>query len=142
MAIYLLDTCAVSELIKSSPNQLYSSWLQSIPSFQLYISSVTAAEIVRGIELLPHTPKKIQLLQWYNTIAHESSMKILDFDLKSAEIWGRIIAILKLKGQNLPLIDSLIGAISLAHNATLVTRNVKDFEPMGVNLLNPWALST
>ncbi|MCP4285044.1 MAG: type II toxin-antitoxin system VapC family toxin, partial [Gammaproteobacteria bacterium] len=65
---YVLDTCVVSELIKSLPAASVVEWLTSIPAEQLFLSALTVGEIKRGIVKLPESKKKVHLLAWFETL--------------------------------------------------------------------------
>jgi predicted nucleic acid-binding protein len=64
--------------------------------------------------------------------------RIIDFDLHAATIWGKAQANSELLGKAMPAIDGLIAATGIAYDLTVVTRNTKDMEVSGVNLLDPW----
>jgi predicted nucleic acid-binding protein len=64
--------------------------------------------------------------------------KIIDFDLHTATVWGKIQAKSEMSGRKMPAIDSLIAATGLSHDLVVVTRNTRDMEISGVELLNPW----
>jgi len=122
---YLLDTCVISELIKKETN--------------LYISVLTIGEIHKGVERLPESKKKENLHKWVNNDLKERfKNRIIDFDLKTATVWGKIQAHSELLGKALPAIDGLIAATGISFDFTVVTKNTTDMEISGVDLLNPW----
>ena len=136
---YLLDTCIISELIKKSPSSKLIKWFSTKDENQLFISVFTIGEIHKGIEKLPRSKKKNKLHHWVNhDLKERFNNRILDFDLKSATIWGKIQADSEMQGKSMPAIDGQIAAIGIRYDLTVVTRNIKDMESSGVILLNPW----
>lgn len=136
---YLLDTCVISELIKKKPNPKVVKWISDIEEANLFISVLTMGELHKGIEKLSENRKKDKLLKW---ITHDMKKrfqnKIIDFDLHTAVIWGKIQAKSEMSGQKLPAIDSLIAATGISHDLIVVTRNTTDMKSSGVELFNPW----
>ncbi len=136
---YLLDTCVISELIKKQPNLKVLQWISDIEEANLFISVLTIGELHKGIEKLPESRKKNKLHKWVTyDMKKRFENKIIDFDLHTATIWGKIQARSEISGQKLPAIDSLIAATGMSHELIVVTRNTKDMESSGVELLNPW----
>ncbi|MCP3891205.1 MAG: type II toxin-antitoxin system VapC family toxin [Desulfobulbaceae bacterium] len=136
---YLLDTCVISELIKQSPSQKVVKWISKVVENKIFISVLTIGEIHKGIEKLPTSKKKNKLQQWVNYDLQERfENRIINFDLQTATVWGRIQAHSETLGKALPAIDEQIAATGISHNLTVVTRNTTDMEVSGVALLNPW----
>jgi len=136
---YLLDTCVISELIKKQPNAKVVQWISDIEETQLFISVLTIGELHKGIEKLPESEKKIELHKWVTyDMKNRFQDKIIDFDLHTATVWGKIQAKSEMSGRKMPAIDSLIAATGLSHDLVVVTRNTIDMESSGVDLLNPW----
>ena len=136
---YLLDTCVISELIKKQPDYKVLQWISDIEEANMFISVLTIGELHKGIEKLPESRKKNKLHNW---VTHDMGKrfqdKIIDFDLQTATIWGKIQARSEISGQKLPAIDSFIAATGISHDLIVVTRNTKDMQNSGVELLNPW----
>lgn len=136
---YLLDTCVISELIKKSPNQKVVEWVSDIEESNLFISILTIGEIHKGIEKLPKSKKKDKLHQWVNYDLQERfKNRIINFDLQTATVWGRIQAHSETLGKALPAIDGQIAATGISYDLTVVTRNTTEMEISGVALINPW----
>ncbi len=140
---YLLDTCVLSECVKKSPNPLLSNWFNERDPKQLYVSSITVAELQKGIFKIQHSQvERYQKLQsWLKTIEHEFYSRILPIDDNVLHCWAKLCAHAELQGKKLAVMDSLIAATALESNLILVTRNVSDFEHTNVPLINPWQLS-
>jgi predicted nucleic acid-binding protein len=136
---YLLDTCVLSELIKKNPGAKVVKWISQRDESNFFISVLTIGEIHKGIEKLPGSKKKDKLHQWVNyDLKERFRNRIIDFDLKTAAVWGRIQAHSELSGKAMPAIDGQIVATGISYDLTVVTRNIKDMEISGAALLNPW----
>ncbi len=133
---YLLDTCVLSELTKTSPNEDTLSWIHSQNSDNLYISVITAGELYRGIQKLPRSKKKKDLTTWFESIIEHYKDRIIPFDLECSLSWGDLIAKCEKAGSPLSAIDSIIAAQALHYGLVLVTFNVKDFIVSGIDLIN------
>lgn len=136
---YLLDTCVLSEFTRRQPDEKVIRWLDSIDEEKLFISVITVGEIHRGVEHLPESPRKTELLAWMNNgLIQRFGLRILPLDAATMFLWGSLTARLAAAGRPLPVMDSLIAATALQHNLILVTRNTVDFSPCGVQITNPW----
>jgi predicted nucleic acid-binding protein len=136
---YLLDTCVISELVRKDPDLHVVEWIDSCPEEDLFLSTLTIGELCKGIAKLPLSAKKEQLLRWVEfDLIDRFADRIVDIDLDTAKIWGKIQADAEQKGKAMPAIDSLIAATGLARDLVIVTRNSKDMEHSGVSLFNPW----
>lgn len=134
---YLLDTNVISEMRKTKPDPNVTSWLASIPKQDLHISVLTIGEIRKGIEKVTSRTKYRDLSRWLEDELQEwFHARIIGIGSEVSNRWGRLCAETP---RPLPAIDSLIAASALAHDMTLVTRNVKDFEDVSyLKILNPW----
>lgn len=142
--MYLLDTNVVSEMRKAlipehrglriDPN--VKSWIESVPSYLLYLSVVVILELETGFLLLERRDpiQSAVFRSWVrDNVIPEFEGRILPVDLPVAQRCAM------LQGPNpVSYGDSLIAATALVHGMTVVTRNVRDFESAGVRILNPW----
>ncbi|GAB1539058.1 type II toxin-antitoxin system VapC family toxin [Scytonema sp. NUACC21] len=136
---YLLDTCVISELIAKQPNQQVIEWIDALNPDSVYLSVITIGEIYKGIEKLPLSKRKTELHSWLNDeLLIRFSNKILAIDINVMRTWGTLNGRLELNGQRMAAIDSLIAALALHEDFTLVTRNKADFQQACVKLINPW----
>lgn len=136
---YLLDTCVVSELWKTSADPHVLAWMAACDETSCYLSVLTIGEIRKGIERLPDSRKKTELQQWLTyDLRQRFAGRILGLTEQVAEIWGEVQGKAELQGRPMPVIDSLIAATGLAHKATIVTRNTDGMVSSGVQTLNPW----
>ena len=136
---YLLDTCVLSEFTRRRPDKKVVRWLDQIDEDKLYVSVITIGEIQHGIERLPESHRKTDLLTWMNNgLLGRFEGRILPLDTPTMHIWGSLTARMELAGQPMGLMDSLIIATALQNNLIIATRNVSDFIPCGVQVTNPW----
>jgi len=136
---YLLDTCLISELAKSEPDEKVVDWVLSENETSFYVSVLTFGELNKGIEKLPESKKKEELRIWIeDELKNRFQNRIIGIDMHVSILWGKIQCVAEKKGKPMPAIDSLIAATGIAHALTVVTRNITDMEQSGVKLLNPW----
>ena len=136
---YLLDTCVISELVSKKPETAVIDWIDGIDDEYFYLSVITIGEIKKGIEKLPDSERKELLASWLEEdLLSRFQGRILSCETAVMLTWGALTDKLEQEGKKLPAIDSLIAAIALTNNLTLVTRNIADFQNTGVSLLNPW----
>ncbi|WP_378947131.1 type II toxin-antitoxin system VapC family toxin [Mesorhizobium sp. ANAO-SY3R2] len=133
--MYLLDTNIVSDVQRRLPKP--TDWLASIDPYSVNLSVITIGAIERGIvkrrQQDAERAKPLEL--WLCELRHENADRILPITEEIALAWGRLTA-----GRTRGSADTLIAATSLVHDLVLVTRNVADFEGIGLPLLNPWTL--
>lgn len=135
----LLDTCVISELVSKKPNTGVVEFVDSLDADDIYLSALTIGEIIKGIEKIPDSPRKVQLRSWLrDDLLARFHGKIIPLGTDIIVEWGILTARLETQGKPMPTIDSLIAATVLTDKMTLVTRNVKDFNASGVDVLNPW----
>lgn len=133
---YLLDTNVISELVRAKPAKAVLAWFEDIPSEALHISVLTLGEIRKGIEQLPESARREKLRLWLeHDLADWFGSRVLPVDVAVADRWGRLIAQM---GRPVPSIDSLLAATALHHELRIVTRNQKDFDYPGLEVVNPW----
>jgi predicted nucleic acid-binding protein len=133
---YLIDTNVLSELRRKTPNTNVVKWVNSRPATSLYLSVLTLGELRKGIDSLADAKRRLKLVDWLETeLPLFFTGRILAIDQGVADRWGRLMAV---AGRPLPAIDSLLGATAAHHGLTMVTRNSKDFDNLGLEVLNPW----
>lgn len=137
---FLLDTNIPSELTRPLPQPSVSQWLDEVDDELLYFSVVSLGEVLKGIASLPTSKRRNELQQWLDeTLRPWFEGRILPVNEQIAERWGILAGQCKIKGRPLKVADGLIAATALEHDLTVVTRNVRDFEGLGVEVFNPWA---
>ena len=135
---FLLDTCAISELSKTTPVSGFVEWLDSCDEDMLNICSVTLGELRYGIDLLSDGKRKMRLLTWFEMIRASYVGHIIDVSQDAFLRWGMLRAECKKAGRPLPMADGLIASVAIVEGLTVVTRNTCDFDGLGVELINPW----
>lgn len=135
---YLLDTCVVSELSRPRPDSGLVVWMSEADVVSLHLSVITIGEVRRGTLRLPVGKRRTSLSGWSEKLRQSFSGRVLPIDESVALRWAEIAARAEQAGRPGSLADGLIAATALDRGLTLVTRNVTDFEPFGVSLLNPW----
>lgn len=138
---YLLDTCVVSELSRPRPDPGIVAWMSEANAVVLHLSAITVAEVRRGALRLPAGKRRTSLTVWSEKLRQSFSGRVLPIDESVALRWAEIAAHAERSGRPGSFADGLIAATALDRGLTLVTRNVADFEPFGVSLLNPWTAS-
>jgi len=139
--IYLLDTCVISELIKVNSCSNVVNWIDSKDEERLFLSVITIGEIEKGITKLEDSKRKTRIEKWLmEKLLMRFKDRIIPLDINILLKWGQMTADLEKKGKKMSSIDSLIAATALEKDLTLVTRNVRDFENSGVEIINPWTI--
>lgn len=135
----ILDTNVISELMRPAPGAVILRSLSKYSADELHSSSVTLAEILYGIEVLPAGKRKSDLLAGAERLfSAVLGGRILPFDESAAQAFARIAAARRTMGRPIAELDAQIAAIASVHGATLATRNTADFESCGIGLVNPW----
>ena len=140
MSGFLLDTNVLSEFKRrTAPDSRVAGWLREADPDLLWASVLSLGEIRKGIERLAAGHRRTELDQWLERdLAHWFEHRLLPITGAIAQRWGTLAARAMERGTPLPNVDGLIAATALDHQLTLVTRNVRDFSALGVELLNPW----
>jgi len=136
----VLDTNVVSELMRARPERCVQAWLDAQVSGDLFLTAISVAEILCGIARLPDGKRKRQMLEITETMFREDFQeRLLPFDECSATHYANVVTCRQLLGRPISMADAQIAAICLQHRAVLATRNLKDFEALGLDLINPWS---
>jgi toxin FitB len=140
MKNFLLDTNIPSEMTRPSPQLSVIQWLDDADDERLYLSVLSLGEVLKGITILQESSRRARLQQWLDeTLKQWFDDRILPVNEPIAERWGVLSGQCRQKGRPLKVVDGLIAATALEHDLIVVTRNVSDFEDLGVELLNPFA---
>lgn len=136
---YLVDTNIPSELTREKPDARVTAFLKNAAQDSVFLSVMTVGEICKGISALPPSQRRTALQEWLDIdVRTWFAGRILPVTEAIAEHWGRLAAAAKQRGTPLAVVDGVLAATAIHHDLTLVTRNVKDFARLSVNLLNPW----
>ncbi len=135
----ILDTNVVAELMKGEPSPAVFTWAAGYPPADLFTTTITMAEVLYGVEQLPHGKRRDQLFREVESVFVEDfAGRILAFDEPSARMFAVVAAQRRAQGRPIDEPDAQIAAIARANHATLATRNTNDFEGCGIRLVNPW----
>jgi len=132
--MYLLDTNVISELRRPRPHAGLVAWLSGITPEQVFISAVTLGELQAGVENTRRQDRgRAEIIEsWIDSVA--ASYNVLPMDGGAFRCWGKLM-----HGKPADMIaDVMIAATAAVHNLTVVTRNLKDFERLGVPSFNPF----
>jgi predicted nucleic acid-binding protein len=136
---WLLDTNVLSELRRPAPEQRVVDFVASCPLNQLYVSTVTLAEIRFGIEQAAYPARRAALNQWLEQIVRPMFVQgVVAISEDVMLRWRLLVEQGRKTGHTFSQPDLIIAATALEHNMVLVTRNVKDFAGLGLTILNPW----
>lgn len=135
----LLDTNVLSEVTKPHPDEAVLKWLHGLDEDRTFISIVSIAEIRRGVVLVDAGRKRDALDEWLTyDLPQRFENRIVPVEGPVALAWGDLMALAKRSGRGLASMDGLIAATAVAHKLTLATRNTKDFEGFGIDIVDPW----
>jgi toxin FitB len=135
----ILDTNVISEIMQALPSPRVQDWWSQQQAGELFTSTVTVAEILYGIELLPRGKRRDRLLAEAEAMfSQDFAGRILPFDEEAARAFPGIAAGRRVKGSPIAALDAQIAAVARSRRAILATRNTTDFEGCGVRLVNPW----
>lgn len=135
----LLDTHVVSETMRPVPDHAVIEWLNQRETTSLYLSTITIAEIQYGLALLAKGERRTDLEGRFQRFVSEGfAERVLSFDMAAANEYGIVMATRRSMGRPMSSLDGQIAAIARAHNSTLATRNKKDFDMCGIEVLNPF----
>ncbi|CAN7562151.1 type II toxin-antitoxin system VapC family toxin [Pararhizobium sp. LjRoot235] len=134
----VLDTNVISELQGRRYSEVILRWLDRYDSEVVFLTAIAMAEIHFGVALLEPGARRESLRQTFDRIEEEFSGRILSFTQNVAASYGKLSAQRQKEGRPMETKDAMIAAICLSHDATLATRNTKDFEGLDLKLINPF----
>ncbi|MDE2720154.1 MAG: type II toxin-antitoxin system VapC family toxin [Gemmatimonadales bacterium] len=138
--MFVIDTNVASELMRTEPTAAVAAWIAGHDAQDMYLTAVSEAELLYGVAILPAGKRRNALeaamTRWLNLGFRE---RILPFDSAAARAYAEIAAERRHAGRPIGEADCRIAAISRARGATLVTRNVRDFDGTGLDVIDPWS---
>ena len=134
--MYLLDTVVLSEMRKQEKNPGLAAWIAAQRETDLFVSVISLGELERGIRIVAakDEPFAERLAAWLDRLIRIYNDRILPVSLPMARRWGMLSADIRNAGA-----DVMIAVTALEQGGIVVTRNVRHFEPLGVQVLNPWS---
>ena len=135
----LLDTNVVSELMRRSPDPAVKTWFGTIIDIPLATTAITIGEILFGLRRLPDGRRRRNLeLQFLSLTQADHGLPVLAYDEAAAQSYGEIAVIRQKAGRSVQPSDIMIAAIAHRHEASIATRNVRDFDLTGLTIIDPW----
>ena len=138
MTRYLLDTNIISNVTKATPSAKLVAWMAEQADDDLFISSLTVAEIRRGVLEKPSGRRRSELERWFSGPEGPQALfanRVLPFDEKAALVWARLMAEGTNTGRPRSALDMIVAAVAEANECIIVTDNVKHFA--GLPIVNP-----
>jgi len=135
---FLLDTNIISNVTRAATSDALLAWMADQSDQDLYISSLTVAEIQRGVLETPAGKRRQQLQAWFAGPEGPQALfagRVLPFDEKAGLVWAKLMADGKARGRPRSALDTIIAAVAEANQCVVVTDNERDFE--GVEIINP-----
>ena len=137
--MFVLDTNVASELMRPEPMPLVAAWIAERDAREMYLTAVSEAELRYGVAILPAGKRRNALeAAMFRWLDQGFGERILPFDSAGARAYSQIAAERRQAGRPINEADCQIAAICHSRGAVLVTRNVRDFKAMGVEIVNPW----
>lgn len=137
--MFLLDTNVLSALMHARPPAPVAAWVAGRAADLLHTAAVCQAEILAGIAVLPEGQRRRDLEAAARAMFLEDlEGRVLAFDGIAAQAFAKMFAVRRRAGRSCPMADLMVAATARAHGASVVTRNVADFEGCGVPVIDPW----
>jgi toxin FitB len=141
--VILLDTNVISALMQSEVEQAVVAWLDSQPSESIWTTSITVFEVRFGLEILASGRRRRTLEEAFRkTLEEDFEGRIVPFDNAAAHAAGRIAAERRRSGRPIEIRDVQIAGIASARKAAIATRNLRHFEGLGPELIDPWSFDS
>jgi predicted nucleic acid-binding protein len=134
----ILDTNVVSETLKPQPDSKVLAWLDNQTFETLYLTSITVAELLFGVAVLPEGKRKQQLSSAIDEIFSMYKNRLLPFDTEAARHFASLALIARQSGFGFPTPDGYIAGIAAKHGYIVASRDTSPFESVGVKIVNPW----
>lgn len=137
----LLDTNVVSEAMKPEPYPSVRDWLDAQAAETLFLSSVTIAELLFGIGVLPKGKRKQNLAAAFDGVMELFAARILPFDTQAARGYADLAVRARVAGRGFPTPDGYIAAIAAAHGFAVASRDTSAFDAAGLTVIDPWTVT-
>ncbi|WP_315837287.1 type II toxin-antitoxin system VapC family toxin [Bradyrhizobium prioriisuperbiae] len=135
----VLDTNIISEMLTPMPQKTVEAWLGALPPSSVFTTTITQAEVLYGLRLLPDGRRRRDLEAAILPIFEDDfAGRILPFDSDAANAYALLASGRRRAGRPISQFDAQIAAITISRGAKLATRNVDDFADVGLTLINPW----
>lgn len=139
----VLDTNVLSELMRSAGSPAVMEWVDAQPAAELAVTAMTVAEVFHGVRRLADGRRKAALEAAALRMFEEDFVQApLGFDHAAALVYADVVVQRERAGRPISTADAQIAAIARQHAASLATRNVRDFDGLGLDLIDPWSVAT
>lgn len=139
--MFAIDTNVASELMCPEPTPAVAAWIAERDAQEMHLTAVSEAELRYGVAIMPagkrRTALEAAMTRWLDQGFRE---RILPFDSAAARAYAEIAADRRQSGRPIGEADCQIAAICRSRGAVLVTRNERDFEGAGIDVINPWSI--
>jgi toxin FitB len=137
----ILDTNVLSEFMKAVPNPAVMDWISQQVSLEIFVTTITQAEMYYGLALLPKGKRRNEMERAVQQMFEQDFLdRILAFDSAAALEYAKLASSRRQIGKPIAQADAQIAAIAVSKNAILATRNVSDFCDCQLTLVNPWEI--
>jgi predicted nucleic acid-binding protein len=138
--MFILDTNVLSAVMASQPPPPVAAWIAGQPPNLLFTASICQAEVLSGIAIMPRGRRRDSLETAARAMFHEDFVgRVLSFDAEAAIAYADLFAARRRAGRPIATADLIIASIARVKGATVVTRNIGDFEECGLSLVDPWS---
>ena len=137
--MFVLDTNVVSELMRPAPDPVIVSWVGERATSSLFLTAVTEAELRFGLAIMPPGKRRDGLSAGLDRMMETGfANRVLPFDSGAARAYAGIAAARRRRGRPIAQADCQITAIARSRGMAVATRNIRDFEDMGIEIFDPW----
>jgi hypothetical protein len=137
--MFLLDTNILSTMMSADTVPQVAAWISGQPAELLFTATVCQAEILSGLAIMPDGRRRSNLAAAARAMfAEDFEGRVLPFDMSAAAAYADMFAARRRAGRPVTMADLMIAAVARCHGASVVTRNVADFDECGVVIVNPW----
>jgi predicted nucleic acid-binding protein len=139
--VFILDTNVLSAMMRLQLEPAVASWIAVQPADLLFTTSLSQAEILSGLAILPDGRRRRDLEVAARTMFLEDfDGRVLSFDMKAAAAYADIFVSRRRTARPTPPIDLMIASVARSHGASVVTRDASGFEDCGITVINPWKM--
>jgi hypothetical protein len=137
--MFVLDTSVLSELMQADPEPNVIRWLDQQPAESVCATTVTVFEVRYGLEILPNSRKRKKLEDLFERVLKEGlEQRVLSCDAAAAQCATVLAAKRHKSGRVIDFRDTLIAGIAISRRAKMVTRNIRHFRDLNIEIINPW----
>ena len=134
----IIDTNVVSEVMRGDPSGVIGAWLGRPRHSELSMAAVTVQEVTYGLARLPEGRRRDTMTDLWRELRGTLAVRVLPLDSGTALLAGEVMAHREGQGRSIGVPDAQIAATCMMHQEALATRNTRDFEGLGLTLINPW----